>query len=177
VLQKGEEAAMKDVKRMTSNEPSLSSQEKQTKDALALCDKLMQDFKDRADRHKRTFKLLRYTSVALAAAVTIISTLTAIGGIYLWIVPVVSGLSALCTTLLSANNSQERWVHSRGVQQQLEAERFLYLQQAGDYATRDEEASVRLFSERVVAIWSEAQQGWAQGVAKVSYGLPSNISK
>ncbi len=168
---------MKDVKSITINEHPLSSQEKQTKDALALCDELIQDFQDRADRHKRTFKLLRYASVALATIVTIVSTLTAIRGIYLWIVPVVSGLSALCTTLLSANNSQERWVHSRGVQQHLEAERFLYMQRAGGYATLDEEANVRLFSERVVAIWSEAQQGWAQGVANVSYGLPSNTSK
>ncbi len=168
---------MKDVKSITTNEQLPSSQAKQTKDALALCDELIQDFKGRADRHKRTFKLLRYASVALAAVVTIVSTLTAIRGIYLWIVPVVSGLSALCTTLLSANNSQERWVHSRGVQQLLEAERFLYIQQAGGYATPDEEANIRLFSERVVAIWSEAQQGWAQGVAKVSYGLSSNPSK
>jgi len=168
---------MKEVKSIPTNEPSPSSQEKQTKDALALCDELIQDFKDRADRHKRTFKLLRYASVALATVVTILSTLTAIRGMDLWIVPVVSGLSALCTTLLSANNSQERWVHSRGVQQQLEAERFLYLQQASGYATLDKEANVRLFSERVVTIWSEAQQGWAQGVAKVSYGLPSNTSK
>jgi hypothetical protein len=168
---------MKDSKSILPDEHLPSSQGKQMKDALALCDHLMQDFKDRADRHKRTFKLLRYASVALATVVTIVSTLAAIRGVYLWIVPVVSGLSALCTTLLSASNSQERWVHSRGVQQQLEAERFLYLQQAGAYATLDEEASVRLFSERVVAIWSSAQQGWAQGVAKVSYGLPSSPSK
>src|SRR6266568_3527395 len=90
---------MKDVKSITTNEQLPSSQEKQTKDALALCGELIQDFKDRADRHKRTFKLLRYASVALATAVTIVSTLTAIRGIYLWIVPVVSGLSALCTTV------------------------------------------------------------------------------
>ena len=168
---------MQDRKSILSDEHLPSSQEKQTKDALAFCDHLVQDFKNRADRHKRTFKLLRYASVTLAAVVTIVSTLTALRGVYLWIVPIVSGLSALCTTLLSANNSQERWVHSRGVQQQLEAERFLYLQRAGAYATPDEEANVRLFSERVAAIWAEAQQGWAQGVAKVSYGLPSSSSK
>jgi hypothetical protein len=168
---------MKDSESILSDEHFPSSQGKQTKDALVLCNKLLQDFKDRADRHKRTFKLLRYTSVALVTAVTIISTFTAIREIDLWIVPVVSGLSALSTTLLSTNNSQERWVHSRGVQAQLEAERFLYLQRAGVYATPDEEANVRIFSERVVAIWSEAQQGWAQSVAKVSYGLSSSPSK
>ena len=68
---------MKDVKSIPINEHPLSSQEKQTKDALALCDELIQDFQDRADRHKRTFKLLRYASVALATLVTIVSTLTA----------------------------------------------------------------------------------------------------
>lgn len=147
------------------------------KDALALCDELIHDFKGRADRHKRVFKLLRNASVALAITVTVISTLTAAQGMYLWTVPVVSGFSALCTTLLSATNSQERWVHSRGVQQQLEVERFLYMQQADGYATSDEDANVRLFSERVVAIWSKAQHGWAQSITKVSHELSSNPSK
>jgi hypothetical protein len=99
-----------------------SPQEKRRGDALALCDELSRDFQERANRHKRTFKFLRYASVTFAITVTVISTLTATQGTYLWIVPVVSGLSALCTTLLSATNSQERWVHSRGVEQQLKAE-------------------------------------------------------
>lgn len=77
----------------------LSPQEKRRGDALALCDELSRDFQERADRHKRTFQFLRYASVTLAITVTVISTLTATQGTYLWIVPVVSGLSALCTTL------------------------------------------------------------------------------
>src|SRR5437868_3684764 len=118
---------MKDAQKTTSNEQLPSLLQKQVDDALQFCDRLIQDFKMRADRHKRTFKLLRYSSVSLAIAVTVVATFTALEGVSLWIVPVVSGLSALCTTLLSATNSQERWVHSRGVQQQLEAERFLYV--------------------------------------------------
>ena len=166
---------MADMKSMNTNEQLPTPHEKQRREALAFCDELAHDFKERADRHKRMFKLLRYSSVALAITVTIVSTLTATQGKYLWIVPIVSGISALCTTLLSATNSQERWVHSRGVEQQLKAEKFLYLQQADSYATSDEETNARLFSARVVAIWSEAQHGWAQSITKVSYELPSHI--
>jgi hypothetical protein len=165
---------MKEAQKTASSEHLPSPLQKQVSDALHFCDELIQDFKARADRHKRTFKLLRYSSVSLAIAVTVIATLTALQGVSLWIVPIISGLSALFTTLLSATNSQERWVHSRGVQQQLEAERFLYVQHAGGYATADEEANVRLFSERLVAIWSQGQQGWAQSVTKVSPEQPSN---
>jgi uncharacterized protein DUF4231 len=165
---------MNDAEKTPSNEQLPSPLQKQASDALQFYDKLIHDFKDRADRHKRTFKLLRYSSVSLAIAVTLGSTLTATQGVFLWVIPILSGLSALSTTLLSSTNSQERWVHSRGVQQQLEAEKFLYVQHAGRYATSDDEANVRLFSERLVEIWSEGQQGWAQSVTKVSQEPPSN---
>lgn len=163
---------MAEAKSIKTSEQPVMSHEKQKTEALTFCDELAHDFQERADRHKRTFKFLRYSSVVLAITVTVISTLTATQGKYLWIVPVVSGLSALCTTLLSATNSQERWVHSRGVEQQLKAEKFLYLQQADSYAASDEETNARLFSARVVAIWSEAQHGWAQSITRVSYELP-----
>jgi hypothetical protein len=65
--------------------------------------------------------------------------------------------SALTTALLGSTNSQERWVNSRGVQQQLEAEKFLFQQRAGRYATSNEEQNIRMFSERLVEIWSDAR--------------------
>lgn len=106
-------------------------QQTQISDALQFCYHLMQDFKARADRHKRIFNFLRYASVSFAIVGTGIATIAATQRDYLWIVPIISGIAALCTTLLSTTNSQERWVHSRGVQQELEAESFLYLQKAG----------------------------------------------
>jgi hypothetical protein len=164
---------MSDAEKITSKQPLQSTIKKQAEDALQFYDELIHDFKTRADRHKRTFKLLRYSSVSLAIAATLVSTLvlsvTAIQGVYLWIIPILTGLSALSTTLLGATNSQERWVNARGVQQQLEAEKFLYQQRAGRYATPDEEANIRLFSERLVDIWSEGHQEWMHGVMKVSH--------
>ncbi len=169
---------MKEAEKNISHEQLPSPLPKQADDALHFCDELIHDFKARADRHKRIFKLLKYASVSLAILVTVISTLlsalTTTPKEYLWIVPALSGLAALCTTLLSTTNSQERWVQSRGVQQQFEAERFLYLQQASRYATLDQEASARLFSERLMEIWSEGHHGWAQSIVRVVNELPSN---
>ncbi len=163
---------MKEAEKTTSDKQLASPLHKQASDALQFCDELIHDFRARADRHKRLFKLLRYASVILAIVVTVVSTLisalTTTPKEYLWIVPALSGLSALCTTLLSTTNSQERWVHSRGVQQQFEAEKFLFLQQASRYATSDQEANGRLFSERLMEIWSEGHQGWAQSITRVT---------
>jgi Protein of unknown function (DUF4231) len=168
---------MKEPGKDISNEELSSLFKKQVSDALHYYDELIQDFKVRADRHKRTFKLLRYSSVSLAIVATLVSTLvlslTTTQGVYLWIIPIFSGLSALSTTLLSTTNSQERWVHSRGVQQELEAERFLYSQHAGRYTGLDEKAKVQLFSERLVEIWSEGHQKWAQSVSRVSQDTQS----
>jgi hypothetical protein len=44
---------------------------------------------------------------------------------------------------------------------------------AGRSATSDEEASVRLFSERLADIWSEGHQIWDQTVSKGIHELPS----
>ncbi|HKV58089.1 MAG TPA: DUF4231 domain-containing protein [Ktedonobacteraceae bacterium] len=162
-----------------SNEQITASLKKQANDALQFYDDLIRDFKARADRHKQMFKLLRYSSVSLAIAATLVSTLvlsfTSIQGIYLWIIPIFTGLSALSTTLLSATNSQERWVHSRGVQRELESERFLFVQQAGRYTAPDEGANVRLFSERLVEIWSEGHEGWARSVTNASHETSTRI--
>jgi hypothetical protein len=164
---------MRDAGKSISDEHLPTPVQKQNDNALAFCDGLIQDFKARADRHKQLFKRLNYSSVSLGILVTVVSALTAIQGAYLWVVPIISGLSALCTALLSATNSQERWTYSRGVQQQLETEQFLYLQRAGRYATSDEEANVRLFSERLADIWSEGHQLWDQTVSKGTYEPPS----
>jgi hypothetical protein len=100
---------MRDAEKTPSNEQLPSPLQMQASAALQFNNKLIHDFKDRADRHKRTFKLLRYSSVSLAIAVTLGSTLTATQAVFLWVIPILSGLSELSTTLLSSTNSQERW--------------------------------------------------------------------
>lgn len=50
---------MRDAEKAPSNEQLPSPLNKQASDALQFYDKLIYDFKARADRQKRTFKFLR----------------------------------------------------------------------------------------------------------------------
>jgi hypothetical protein len=50
----------------------------------------------------------------------------------------------------------------------LALEKFLYLQSAGRYANSNQEANARLFSERIVEIWSGGHEAWERGTGQVS---------
>ncbi len=145
--------------------PSL--QQKRT-EVLEKCDELLAHFKRKAKEHKRAFQLFKYSSIVLTISATIISALAALQSIASWIVPIITGLAAPSTTFLTVTNAQELWVHSRTVQQQLTAEKFLFEQRAGDYAKLDEEAKVRLFAERIIDIWKRGHETWEQTTSETS---------
>lgn len=137
-------------------------------DALAECDRLINHFQKEARQHKRGFQRLRFFGISLAILTTVLSALAASQqlGEYEWAVPAVSGLATLFTTLLSQTSAQKIWIRSRSVQQNLQTEKFLYLQSAGEYAAMtSEEDQIRHFSRRVMEIWSEGHKHWEQNVA------------
>lgn len=136
--------------------------------ALSECDRLITHFSRKAAQNKYWFRQLKYLSIFLTAFVTILSAVSTVKKAeqWQWVVPVVSGLATLSTTLLGQTNSQKVWVHSRSVQQQLQVERFLYLQGAGDYANLEtDEARMRHFSHRIMEIWSSGHENWQQNVS------------
>jgi hypothetical protein len=139
--------------------------EERKQQALHQCDRLIKDFAKRADRHKARYKRLQFTSIMLAVCTTILSALSAsrVFGELDWVVPAVSGLATLSTTLLSQTNTQKMWVQSRNISQQFQTQLFLYLQCSGDYASvQDDSERLQLFSERLMEIWSQAQENWSQ---------------
>lgn len=136
--------------------------------ALDQCEHLRRDFARRADRHKRRYRVLQTISVGLAIATTALAALAASQKLTRveWVVPLVSGLTALSTTFLTQTNAQRIWIHSRGVSQRFQAEQFLYLQGSGVYGkVRDDSERLKLFSNRIMTIWSQAQEGWSQHVS------------
>lgn len=137
-------------------------------EALKECDRLLQRFKYIADVDKRRFKRLNQASVLLTFVVTILSTLAASKqlGLWEWIVPIISALAALSTTLLSQTTAQTTWVNARNVQQKLQSEKFLYLQGAGSYFQLDEEEKIRQFSDLVMGIWTEGHHNWGQSASE-----------
>jgi hypothetical protein len=133
-------------------------------EALKECDRLIQRFKFIADTDKRRFTRLNQGSVLLTFVVTILSTLAASQklGMWEWVVPIMSALAALSTTLLSQTSSQKTWINARNTQQKLQAEKFLYLQGSGNYFEIEEGEKNRQFSDRVMEIWSAGHQTWGQ---------------
>lgn len=139
--------------------------EERKQQALHQCDHLIKDFAKRADRHKARYKRLQVTSITLAVCTTILSALSAskVLGQLDWVVPSVSGLATLSTTLLSQTNTQKMWVQSRNISQQFQTQLFLYLQCSGEYANvQDDSERLQLFSKRLMEVWSQAQENWLQ---------------
>jgi Protein of unknown function (DUF4231) len=137
--------------------------------ALEECDRLVKHFDERAKRNKRKFVRYTYSSVALTVGVTVISALQ---GIYqpvpfwAWVLPVVSGLAAFCTTMVHATNAQELWLRARSMTHRLNTERFLFLQGAGIYSEQEDTDSVKLFSNRLMDIWAGGHEQWEEAAER-----------
>jgi len=141
---------------LDSNQEQVQPEQRRV-DALKQCDELITHFKRKAREGKRVFQIFKYSSVVLTIIVTVLS---AIQGIQQWIIPVFSGLAVLATTMLSATNAQELWLESRTTQQKLTVERFLFLQDAGEYDKLGGPEKVQRFSERMMQIWSVGHAQW-----------------
>jgi Protein of unknown function (DUF4231) len=134
---------------------------------LQECDRLVKHFDDRAKKYKASFVRYKYSSVALTVGVTVISALQGIyqpSPFWAWLLPVVSGLAAFCTTMVHSANSQELWLRARSMTQRLTAERFLFLQDAGCYSKGEEADKVRLFSMRLMEIWAGGHEEWFKAI-------------
>jgi hypothetical protein len=136
--------------------------------AIARWHDLQRNWQRRARVNKATTIVLTYASVGLAAAAAVLATVGSSPG---WVVAVTSGGAALTTTLLATVRSRDQWTSARFVQMRLHAERFLYEQQAGDYARPEfpsDEARLRLFSERITEITLSGHDKWAAIIASGS---------
>lgn len=141
--------------------------EEKQRQALDQCNHLIKDFADRADRHKTRYKRLQFVSIALAVFTTVLSALSASKKLdsIEWVVPLVSGLATLSTTLLTQTNSQKMWVQSRSISQKFQVEEFLYTQSSGEYGNLKDGERLQMFSKRIVEVWAQAQETWSQSAS------------
>ena len=128
--------------------------------------RLIAHFNSKASNGKRNFQIYKYSSIVLAAITSIASSLQVIytGNFPHWILPVVSALATVAVAFLGASSAQKIWITSRTTGQQLQAEKFLFNQQAGKYYGLLQEDAIRLFSERMIQIWNEGHGKWEQTV-------------
>jgi hypothetical protein len=144
----------------------LSLQERHER-ALNECDRLLGHFRTKADWHKHLFKGLKYSSIILSIGVTVLAAMPS--NAMPWTLPVVAGLAALCTTMLSATRVQELWLLSRNTQMHLQVEKFNYCQGIGSYSALGDEDKVRRFSERVIEIWSSGHEVWQKSLSEKQF--------
>ncbi len=128
--------------------------------------RLINHFDTKADKGKRNFQLYKYASIILAAITTIVASLQVIYATKFpqWILPVVSASATVAVALLGASSAQKIWINSRTTGQHLQAEQFLFNQQAGRYFNIPKEESLRIFSERMIELWNEGHGKWEQTV-------------
>ena len=128
--------------------------------------RLLDHFDKKADKAKRNFHFYKYTSIVLAAATTIVSSLQVIYPTIfpLGILPVISAGATVAVAFLGVSSAQRIWISSRTTGQQLQAEKFLLNQEAGRYFNISKEESLRIFSERMIQVWNEGHGKWEQTV-------------
>ena len=127
---------------------------------------LLSHFDKKANSAKTNFHFYKYTSILLAAITTIVSSLQVIyqTNFPQWALPVVSAGATVAVAFLGASSAQRIWINSRTTGQQLQAEKFLVNQQAGQYFNIPKEECLRMFSERIIQIWNEGHGKWEQTV-------------
>lgn len=138
------------------------SLESKRKDILDECEAMIIHFEGKAHSAKRSYQIFKYSSVVLATSVAVLATVQSIEQ---WpqlqiVIPIVSSIAALATTLLAVTNTQEHWIQARSTQQKLEAERILFTQEAGIYSKLGDTERVRKFSEQFILIWSSGHKQW-----------------
>lgn len=135
--------------------------------ALEECDRLFQHFDKRAHRYKKQYQTFTYLTLALTAAVTVISALQALYkplDWWIWVLPVASGAASFCASMVHATNSHQLWLRARAMTHQLATERFFFTQGTGLYAEGDECTRARRFSERVMEIWKGGHDAWEEAI-------------
>ena len=128
-------------------------------DLLAECDSFITEHKAKADTNERRARWASWLLVTSTAAIPvfIIASTQTLGFAFGKLIPVLlAAISAATAGLLQFERPHERWSLYRRYQRLFEAERFLYVQRAGQYAGAD--ANLRFsewLSERRIAVHDE----------------------
>ena len=141
----------------------MASTEEREQQALALCNERISSSRKHANSQRNWWGLFKYTTIVVTVALTVISGLSASTEIKVvdWLIPVMSGVAALAATFLASTRVQEQYLHHRKLQVRLEGEKALFEQSAGVYSKLPtDEARVRRFTERMVEMWTSANEEW-----------------
>jgi hypothetical protein len=117
--------------------------------------------KDQLDYHskqsrdsKKKFYSLQFVIIIASALIPIVNVVIPGGDLVCLISSILGGIIVVITGVMQLHKYQENWILFRTTQELLKKEKFLYLNDAGDYAELDAESKKRLLVERVESMVS-----------------------
>jgi hypothetical protein len=108
----------------------------------------------RGKRSQRLFKWLKGAQIASAASIPVLTALR----VSPWVAAALGGSIVAIEGVQQLNQYQNLWLNYRATAEALNHEKYLYLAQAGPYASKND--SHRLLAERIEVLISQEDQKW-----------------
>lgn len=105
-------------------------------------------------QNKKRFYALQFVIIITSALVPIVNVIIPGGDLLRLTSSILGGIIIVITAVMQLHKYQENWILFRTTQELLKKEKFLYLNDAGDYAGLDPAEKKRLLVERVESLVS-----------------------
>jgi Protein of unknown function (DUF4231) len=145
----------------TPTAPTLSPTWARLEDQLAWYDR-------KSGEAQRWFKLLKIAQIVTAAAIPVMAGNSAPA----WLVGGAGALIVVLEGLQQLQQYQQNWAAYRATCERLKHERFLYMAQAGPYASSPQPEA--LLAERIEGLVSQEHAAWVSQQREVEHKLEAN---
>jgi hypothetical protein len=113
------------------------------------------DYHSKASKeNKKKFYSLQFLIILTSALIPIVNVVSPAGDALRLISSIFGGIIVVTTSLLQLHKYHENWITFRSTQELLKREKYLYLNDAGDYSNIEPEKKKRLLVENVESIVS-----------------------
>jgi Protein of unknown function (DUF4231) len=117
-------------------------------------EKQLRWYGDKSAENKKKFHLFQTVIIATSALVPIVNTVGPAGDSLRIISSILGGIIVVVTSLIQLHKYQENWILYRTTAELLKKEKYLYLNDAGDYSGLDPSRKKKQLVERVEVIVS-----------------------
>jgi hypothetical protein len=113
------------------------------------------DYHSKASKeNKKKFYSLQFIIILTSALIPIVNVVSPAGDALRLISSILGGIIVVSTSLMQLHKYHENWITFRSTQELLKREKYLYLNDAGEYANIEPEKKKRLLVENTESIVS-----------------------
>jgi hypothetical protein len=117
-------------------------------------EKQLRWYGDKSAENKKKFHVFQWIIISTSALVPIVNTIGPAGDSVRIISSILGGIIVVATSLIQLHKYQENWILYRTTAELLKKEKYLYLNNAGDYSGLDPSRKKKQLVERVEGIVS-----------------------